>query len=334
MSVPASMTYIACDTFGGPEVLKPATGPVPQPKAGEVLIRVMAAGVNRADVQQRMGGYNPPPGASNIIGLEVSGEVVTLGEGVTEWRLGDKVCALVNSGGYAEYCPAPAVQCLPWPKGYDAVQAAAVPETYLTVWANLFAKGRFRPDATYLLHGGTSGIGVTAIKLVKEFGGKPYATAGSQAKCEACVSFGAVAAINYNAQDFVEAIKALTDKRGVDVILDIVGAPYVQRNLSALAHGGKLVMIAFLGGNKTGEFNFGPVLVKHLTITGSTLRPRSVAEKGELTAEFREKVWPILDAGRCAPVIYKVLPLARAGDAQALMETSQHIGKIMLEVSK
>ncbi len=334
MAVPATMTYIDAAQPGGPEVLKPVTGPVPQLRAGEVLVRVMASGVNRADVQQRMGGYNPPPGASPVIGLEIAGEVAAVASDVKDWRIGDKVCALVNSGGYAEYCTAPAPQCMPWPKGYDAIRAAAVPETYLTVWANLFANGRFQPGARYLIHGGSSGIGVTAIQLVKEFGAKPYATAGSKEKCDACLALGAVAAINYKEQDFVEAIKALTDKKGVDVILDIVGAPYVQRNLSALAQGGKLVMIAFLEGNKTAEFNFGPVVVKHLTITGSTLRPRSIEQKGELVAELRQKVYPILDAGRCGPVIHTVLPLAQAAQAQALMESSKHIGKIMLEVAK
>jgi NADPH2:quinone reductase len=334
MSVPATMTYIDQDKPGGPETLKAVTGPVPQIKAGEVLIRVMVAGINRADVLQRQGNYNPPPGGSNIIGLEVSGEVAAVAPDVTDWKVGDKVCALVNSGGYAEYCPAPAPQCMPWPKGYDAIQAAAVPETYLTVWANLFAKGRFQPGANYLIHGGTSGIGVTAIQLVKEFGAKAYATAGSKEKRDVCVKLGAVAAINYREQDFVEAIRALTDKKGADVILDIVGGPYVQRNLAALAQRGTLVMIAFMEGPKTGEFNFGPVVVKHLTITGSTLRPRSVPQKAELVVELREKVYPILDAGRCAPIIHAVLPLAKAGEAQALMESSKHIGKIMLEVAK
>jgi NADPH2:quinone reductase len=334
MAVPATMKYIEAEGVGGPQVLKLATGPVLAPKPGEVLIRVMAAGVNHADISQREGNYKPPPGASGIFGLEVAGEVVAVAPDVKQLKPGDRVCALVNSGAYAEYCAAPAPQCLPWPKGYDAIRAAAVPETYYTVWANLFAKGRFQPGATYLIHGGTSGIGVTALQLVKEFGGKPFATAGSKEKCEACQKFGAAAAINYKEQDFVEAIKKLTDGRGVDVILDIVGGPYVQRNLSALAMRGKLVMIAFLEGSKAGEFNFGPVVVKHLTITGSTLRPRSVAEKGELTAELQKNVWPLLDAGRCGPVIDTVFPLARAADAHALMESSKHIGKIMLEVAQ
>ena len=334
MAVPTTMTYIDAEKPGGPEVLKPKTGLVPEIKAGEVLIRVMAAGINRADVLQRQGGYNPPPGSSAVIGLEVSGEIAAVASDVKAWKAGDKVCALVNSGGYAEYCPAPAPQCMPWPKGYDAIQAAAVPETYLTVWANLFANGRFQPGANYLIHGGTSGIGVTAIQLVKEFGAKAYATAGSKEKCDVCVKLGAIAAINYKEQDFVEAIKALTDKKGADVVLDIVGGPYVQRNLSALAQRGTLVMIAFMEGPKAGEFNFGPVVVKHLTITGSTLRPRSIEQKGELVAELREKVYPVLDAGRCGPVIHTVLPLAQAAEAHALMESSRHIGKIMLEVAK
>ncbi|MGE3149397.1 MAG: NAD(P)H-quinone oxidoreductase [Pseudorhodoplanes sp.] len=332
MALPATMTFMKAERPGGPEVLKPATRAVPELRTGEVLIRVMAAGVNRADVHQRMGAYDPPPGASDIIGLEVAGEVVAAAAGAGPWKVGDRICALVEGGGYAEYCAAPATQCLPWPSGYSAVQAAALPETYLTVWANLFANGRFRPHGNYLIHGGSSGIGVTAIQLVAEFGGKAYATAGSKEKCEACLALGAAGAINYKEEDFVAVIKTITGK-GVDVVLDIVGAPYVQRNLSALAPGGELVMLAFLGGSKAENFNFGPVVVKRLTITGSTLRPRSIAEKAALSAELYQKVWPVLDAGRCGPVIHTVLPLARAGEAQALMESSRHIGKIMLEVS-
>jgi len=250
------------------------------------------------------------------------------------FKIGDRVCALVAGGGYAQLAVAPVSQCLPPPKGLSDIEAGGLPETYFTVWSNVFDRGRLQKGETLLVQGGTSGIGVTAIQLGKAFGAKVIATAGSADKCQACLKIGADAAINYKEQDFVEAIKALTDKKGADVILDIVGGPYVQRNLSALAQRGTLVMIAFMEGPKAGEFNFGPVVVKHLTITGSTLRPRSVSQKAELVAELREKVYPILDAGRCGPIIHTVLPLARAGEAQALMESSKHIGKIMLDVAK
>jgi NADPH2:quinone reductase len=328
------MRYIETVGAGGPDVMTVATGAVPLPKPGEVLIRVQAAGVNRVDVQQRFGSYAPPPGASAILGMEVAGEIVQRGEGATRYAIGDRVCALVNSGGYAEYCAAPEPQCLPWPHGYDAVRAAALPETYFTVWANLFANATLGPGQSLLVHGGSSGIGVTAIQLAKAFGAeRVYATAGSAAKCEACVTLGATAAIDYRQSDFVAEIKRLTDGKGVDVILDIVGAPYVARNLKCLAMGGTLVMIAFIEGSKTGEFDFARILLKHLKITGSTLRPRSIAQKGALAEELRERVWPLLDAGRCGPVIDSVFPLEKVRDAHALMESSRHTGKIMLRVA-
>lgn len=330
MPLPTEMRYINSDGPGGPEVLRLDTGPVPQPKAGEVLIKVAAAGVNRVDVQQRKGGYAPPPGASSVLGLEVAGEIVAVGPGIARYDVGARVCALIESGGYAEYCVAPGPQCLPWPTGFDAIAAAALPETFFTVWANLFSNGTLKPGESLLVHGGSSGIGVTAIQLAREFGAYVYATAGSTAKCEACVSLGALAAINYKDEDFVERIRALTDGRGVDVVLDIVGAPYVPRNLRCLAMRGRLVMIAFLEGSKIGEFDFSRVLMRHLTITGSTLRPRTVAQKAALAEELHREVWPVLAAGRCKPVIDTVLPLARAAEAHALMESSRHIGKIML----
>ncbi len=333
MSLPETMTYIAAEGAGGPEVLKPARGPRPQPKADEVLIRVLAAGVNRPDVAQRAGSYPPPPGASPVIGLEVAGEVVAAGAEARGLKPGDRVCALANGGGYAEYCTAPASQCLLWPKGYDAIRAAALPETYFTVWANLFQGGRLRAGERALIHGGTSGIGVTAIQLARAFDAVAYATAGSDEKVRACLDLGAVAAINYRTVDFADEIKRLTEGRGVDVILDMVGAPYLARDVRSLAMDGRLVLIAFLQGSKVENFDFTQVMTKRLTITGSTMRPRTTAQKGAIAAELREKVWPLLDAGRCAPVIHAVFPLAEAAEAHRLMESSAHVGKIMLSVA-
>jgi NADPH2:quinone reductase len=333
MTLPQTMSHIEMTAPGGPDVLRLTTGPVPSPKPDEVLIRVLAAGVNRPDVAQRSGSYPPPPGASPLLGLEVAGEVVAIGADVTQYKLGDHVCALTNGGGYAEYCVAPAPQCLPWPAGYDALRAGALPETYFTVWANLFQGGRLAAGESTLIHGGTSGIGVTAIQLARELGATVYATAGSDDKCAACVRLGATAAINYRTQDFVEEIARRTGKRGVDVVLDMVGAPYMQRNLRLLAIDGRLVLIAFLAGSKVENFDFVTVMTKRLTITGSTMRPRSTAQKGAIAAALRAKLWPVLDAGRCAPVIHATFPLAEAASAHRLMESSAHIGKIMLRVA-
>jgi NADPH2:quinone reductase len=332
MPIPQTMTYVRANGAGGPEVLVLTTGPVPAPKPDEVLIRVQAAGVNRPDVAQRQGSYPPPPGASPILGLEVAGEVVAIGDQVTTLSVGDLVCALTNGGGYAEYCTAPAPQCLPWPKGYDAIRAGALPETSFTVWANLFQIGRLTDGQTALVHGGTSGIGVTAIQFAHEFGARIFATAGSDSKCTACLELGADAAINYRTQDFAAEVKTLTGGRGVNVILDMVGGPYMARNVRSLGMDGRLVMIAFLQGSKVQDFDFVPVLVRRLTITGSTMRPRTTAQKGAVAAELRAKVWPVLDAGRCPPVIHAVFPLAQAAEAHRLMESSQHVGKIMLSV--
>jgi NADPH:quinone reductase len=332
MALPTRMTHIITDGFGAPEVMKMATGPLPVPKPDEILIRVLAAGVNRPDVAQRQGSYPPPPGASPILGLEVSGEIAATGDAVTGWKIGDQVCALTNGGGYAEYCTAPASQCLPWPKGYDAIRAAAVPETNFTVWANLFQAGRLKSGERVLIHGGTSGIGVTAIQLAHEFGATVYATAGSAEKCSVCVKLGCDAAIDYKTEDFAARIRTLTDKRGVDVILDMVGAPYATQNVRSLAMDGRLVLIAFLGGSKVESFDLVQIMVRRLTITGSTMRPRTTAEKGRIAAELRAKVWPVLDAGRCAPVINATFPLAHVAEAHKLMESSQHIGKIMLTI--
>jgi NADPH:quinone reductase len=332
MKLPKTMTYIQTNGAGEPEVLGLATGPVPAPKPDEVLIRVQAAGVNRPDVAQRQGSYPPPSGASPILGLEVAGEVFSVGDQVTTLSVGDRVCALTNGGGYAEYCTAPASQCLPWPAGYDAIRAGALPETAFTVWANLFQIGRLSKGETAMVHGGTSGIGVTAIQLAHEFGARIFATAGSDDKCAACLKLGADAAINYRSQDFVAEVKRLTEGRGVNVILDMVGGPYVGRNVRSLGMDGRLVMIAFLQGSKVQDFDFVHVMVRRLTITGSTMRPRTTAQKGVIAAEVRKNVWPVLDAGRCAPVIHATFPLAQAAEAHRLMESSQHIGKIMLSV--
>jgi len=330
MPVPRTMTYVYANGAGEPEVLSLATGPVPAPKPDEVLIRVQAAGVNRPDVAQRQGSYPPPPGASPILGLEVAGEVVAIGDQVTTLAVGDQVCALSNGGGYAEYCTAPAPQCLPWPTGYDAIRAGALPETSFTVWANLFRIGRLSKGETALVHGGTGGIGVTAIQFAREFGARIFATAGSDDKCAACLRLGADAAINYRTQDFATEVKTLTEGRGVNVILDMVGGPYMARNIRSLGMDGRLVMIAFLQGSKVQDFDFAPVMVRRLTITGSTMRPRTTAQKGAIAADLRAKVWPVLDAGRCPPVIHATFPLARAAEAHRLMESSRHIGKIML----
>jgi putative PIG3 family NAD(P)H quinone oxidoreductase len=328
-SLPETMTAIEIREPGGPEVLGPASRPLPQAGAGEVLVKVAAAGVNRPDCLQRQGSYPPPKGASDIPGLEVAGEVIALGDGVKDLKVGDRVCALVTGGGYAEYCAAPAVQCLPVPKGYSMAQAAALPETFFTVWVNVFQRSGLKSGESFLVHGGTSGIGTTAIQLAKAFGCTVFATAGSAEKVKACKDLGADHAINYKTEDFVEVVKAATGGRGVDVILDMVGGDYIPRDIKALAEDGRLSFIAFLGGPKA-EVNFAAVMMKRLTITGSTLRARPVAVKAQLAAELKEKVWPLLDAGRVAPVMAAAFPLAEAAKAHALMESSDHIGKIVL----
>ena len=332
-ALPTMMQYVDVVRPGGPDMLQLARGPLPPLLPGEVLIRVAVAGVNRVDCQQRSGTYAPPPGAGRVLGVEVAGEVVALGDGAVSLRVGDRVCALVESGGYAEYCTAPARQCLPWPANYTALEAAALPETYFTVWANLFSTGCLKSGETLLVHGGTSGIGTTAIQLASAFGARVFATAGSAAKCAACVRLGASAAIDYKIDDFVAHIRDLTQGQGVDVVLDIVGGPYAARNLQCLSHRGRLVMIAFLGGTTAEKFDFRRLLLKHLTITGTTLRPRTVEQKGALADELRANVWPMLDAGRCAPIIDSTFPLASAAQAHARMESSEHIGKIMLKVA-
>jgi NADPH2:quinone reductase len=332
--IPEQMKHVAAGSAGGPEVLAVAVGPTPEPRADEVLIRVLAAGVNRPDVFQRTGLYPPPPDASPIIGLEVAGEVVAAGADVTSWKVGDRVCALTNGGGYAEYCVAPAAQCLPWPSGYDAIRAAALPETYFTVWVNLFQHGRLARGESVLVHGGTSGIGVTAIQLAREFGARAYATAGSDEKRAACLKLGAEGAVNYREADFAAAVAQWTGGRGVDVVLDIVGAPYFARNLASLAVDGRLVQVATMLGATVERLELFQLMRRRLTITGSTMRPRTTAEKGAIAQALREHVWPVLDAGRCAPVIHAVFPLSAAADAHRVMESSAHIGKLMLEVAR
>lgn len=328
-SIPKTMTAIEIRTPGGPEALVPTERPVPEPGDGEVLIQVAAAGVNRPDVLQRQGNYPPPPGASDIPGLEIAGTVVRLGSGVTGVREGDGITALVAGGGYAEFCAAPVPQCLPIPKGLTPVEAAAIPETFFTVWTNVFDRGRLRAGESFLVHGGSSGIGTTAIQLAKAAGARVFATAGSAEKCKACEDLGAMRGINYREEDFVNIIKEMTEN-GVDVILDMVGGDYIPRNIKALAPDGRLCYIAFLGGSKA-EVDFLPMMLKRLTITGSTLRARSVAFKGEIAAKLKETVWPWLENGTVKPVVHQVFPLRQAADAHRLMESSTHIGKIVLE---
>jgi NADPH:quinone reductase len=333
MTLPQEMHAILIDEPGAPEVMRLGTQPLPELRPGDVLIRVQAAGVNRPDISQRQGKYPPPADASPLLGLEVAGTVAALGEGTLGWSLGERVCALANGGGYAEYCAVPATQCLPWPDGYDAVQAAALPETYFTVWANLFQMGRLFAGESVLVHGGSGGIGVTAIQLAAEFGAVVFTTVGSPDKARACERLGAHAAINYHEVDFAEEIKRLTAYRGVDVILDMVGAPYVDRNIASLKRGGRLVMIAFMQGSTVAELDLLPIMVKRLTVTGSTMRPRTATEKGAVARGLLERVWPVLNEGRCAPVIETCFPLEQVVAAHRLMETRSHIGKIMLQVA-
>lgn len=332
--LPEEMRYVAMTGPGGPEVLQVRRTRVPVPAADEVLVRVHAAGVNRPDVLQRRGLYPPPPGASPILGLEIAGEVVATGAETTAFEVGSRVCALANGGGYAEYCSVPATQCLPWPQGYDAIRAAALPETFFTVWANLILHGRLVRGDSVLVHGGTSGIGVTAIQLAREFGARVFATAGSDEKCAACLALGAEGAINYRTQDFAERIAESTAGRGVDVILDIVGAPYFERNLRSLAVDGRLVEVSTQSGAIVERFDLLEVMRRRLTVTGSTMRPRSGAEKGAIAEALRKNVWPLLDAGRVAPVIHAVYPLDRADEAHRTLESSTHIGKLVLTVTR
>lgn len=331
MSLPTTMTAIEIAESGGPEVLRPVERPVPVPAPDEILIAVAAAGVNRPDVVQRLGLYPPPPGASDIPGLEVAGKIAAVGEGVIQWKEGDSVCALIAGGGYAEYASAPAAQALPVPNGFDMVAAAGIPETFFTVWTNVFDRGHLAAGESILIHGGSSGIGTTAIQLAREFGATPYVTVGNAEKARFCETLGAKAAINYQEQDFVDEIKSITDGAGVDVILDMVGGDYLPRNIRLLRPDGRLLQVSLMAGSK-GELDLGRVMTRRLTVTGSTLRPRPVAFKGEIAASLRERVWPLFEAGKISPVIHQTFPLNQASRAHELMETSTHIGKIILTI--
>jgi putative PIG3 family NAD(P)H quinone oxidoreductase len=331
MSLPLEMSVVEIAAPGGPEQLKLVQRPVPQPGAEEVLVRVAAAGVNRPDVMQRQGRYPPPPGASDLPGLEIAGEIAALGAKVSGWSIGDKVTALLAGGGYAAYAVAAAPLCLPVPAGVSMVEAAAIPETFFTVWTNLFDRGRCQAGDTVLIHGGTSGIGTTAIQLAAAWGARVFATAGSDDKARACERLGALRGINYRTEDFVEVMRAETGGKGVDVTLDMVAGSYVARNLEIAALEGRIVVISLLGGSRA-EINMGLILTKRLTLTGSTLRSRTVAQKAAVADAVRKNVWPLLAAGRVRPVIHATFPLAEAAEAHRLMETSNHIGKIVLTV--
>jgi NADPH:quinone reductase len=324
-----TMRAIEITKPGGPEVLQPVERPIPQPAHGQVVIKVAYAGVNRPDALQRAGMYAPPPTASDLPGLEASGEISAIGEGVTGLSIGDKVCALLPGGGYAEYVATPAAHCLPVPKGMGMKEAACLPETFFTVWSNVFMRGGLKAGERFLVHGGSSGIGTTAIQLAREFGARVFATAGTDSKCDACAKLGAEAAINYRDTDFVDVLKA---EGGADLILDMVGGDYIPRNLQALAEDGRLVQIAFLSGPKV-EVNFATLMTRRLTMTGSTLRPQSDLAKARIADQLREQVWPLLDAGKISPVMDSEYAFEQASDAHARMETSGHIGKIVLKVN-
>jgi putative PIG3 family NAD(P)H quinone oxidoreductase len=332
-AIPSEMTGIVITEPGWPDVLKPRTLPVPAPGPGEVLIRVAAAGVNRPDVYQRRGAYAPPPGASPLPGLEVAGTIAALGAGVSGWSAGDRVCALLAGGGYAEWCVAPAPQCLPVPNGLTFTEAAALPETTFTVWTNVFERGRLKSGEALLVHGGSSGIGTTAIQLAVAFGATVFATAGDPEKCDACERLGAARAINYREEDFVAVVLAETAGRGVDLVLDMVGGDYVPRNLKAMAMEGRHVSIAVQTG-ATVSVDLAAVMQRRLTLTGSLLRPRTVAQKGAIAAALKAEVWPLVEAGAYRPVIHATFPLERAAEAHTLMESSGHIGKIVLETNQ
>jgi NADPH:quinone reductase len=331
MPIPAEMRAIEIKQPGGPEVLVPTRRPVPQPARGEVLIRVAAAGVNRPDVFQRQGSYAPPPGTTDLPGLEVAGEIVAIGPETSRWKVGDRVAALVAGGGYAEFCVAPAPQCLPIPGKLSMIEAAALPETFLTVWTNVFQRGRLQAGETLLVHGGSSGIGTTAIQLASRSGSRVFATAGSAEKCSKCRELGASVAIDYRTEDFVKVVERETGGKGVDVILDMVGGDYINRNLQCLAVEGRMVHISFLKGTKA-EINLASLMVKRQTITGSTLRPQSVAQKGAIAKAVEERVWPLVAAGEVLPQIHATFPLEQAAEAHRLMESSAHVGKIMLTI--
>ena len=329
--LPQYMNAIEISEPGGPDVLKMVQRKVPTQERGEVLIQIEAAGVNRPDVAQRQGHYAPPAGAVDIPGLEVAGKIVALGKGVTDWKMGDEICALVTGGGYAEYVATPASLCLPLPKGVAMPEGAAIPETFFTVWSNVFDRGRLKAGETFLVHGGSSGIGTTAIQLAANFGARVFATAGSQEKCRACEELGAERTVNYKTEDFVEILKDLTGKSGIDVILDMVAGSYVPLDIELAAADGRIILISVLGGI-SGEINFLQLIIKRLILTGSTLRPRSIKDKSKIARSLKEKVWPFIESGKIKPQIYKIFPLSDVTKAHQLMESSQHIGKIVLKI--
>lgn len=334
MTIPARMAAVLASAAGGPEVLQPVSLPVPMPTADEVLIRVLAAGVNRADVLQRQGQYPVRTGGNPVLGLEVAGEVVKLGERVSGWSVGDRVCTLTDGGGYAEYAVAPAVQLLRWPQNYNAVLAAALPESCFTVWANLFQAGHLSAGETALIHGGRGGLGTMAIQMAHAFGARVFATSGSEPGCRDCLALGAEYAINYHRENFAEAVLQHTDGKGVDVILDPVGAANLEHNLAALAVAGRLVIIGFTGGHVAERVDLVPILARRLIVTGSAMRPRSAADKGAIARELVERLWPLLDQGRCNPPLAKVFPLSEVAAAHRLMEAGGYLGKIVLRVSE
>ena len=331
MNLPAKMRAVEIAKPGDADVLTPVERPLPQPRPNEILVKVAAAGVNRPDILQRMGLYAVPPDASDLPGLEIAGTVAAVGTQVSLWKVGDAVCALAHGGGYAEYCVVPEVQALPIPKGLSPVEAASLPETFFTVYSNVFDRGGLKPGETFLVQGGSTGIGVTAIQMVRAMGNRVFATAGSDEKCAACVTLGAEKAFNYRTQDWAAEVKAATGGKGVNVILDMVGGDYVPQELKLLADEGRLVMIAFLRGAKS-EVDLNEIMRKRLQITGSTLRPRTVEFKGQVAKSLRERIWPLVEAGKIKPVLFKTFALAEAAAAHKLMESSQHIGKIVLTV--
>ena len=328
------MRYISYGKGGGPEVLHLEEGPVPEIGPSEVLIQVQFAGVNRPDILQRLGNYPPPPGASPILGLEVAGPVAALGSEVTAWKIGDQVCALTPGGGYAEFCRTDASHCLALPGGFDLATSAAIPETFFTVWTNLISRGRLRSGEKVLIHGGSSGIGYTAIQMAKYFGAIVFTTVGNEEKANFCLGLGADHVINYRTHDFVTEIKRITGSGGIDIVLDMVGGPYIEKNISLLRLEGRLIQIAFLQGNTVSNFDFLPIMIRRLTVTGSTLRPRTVEEKASIAQALRENVWPLLQTGQIKVVVYKIFNLSEAAEAHRTIESGQHTGKIVLRVSQ
>ena len=327
-----TMRYVTYGEGGGPEVMSIVDGPTPAIGLREVLIQVRFAGVNRPDLLQRAGKYPPPPGASPVLGLEVSGSVVAIGAEVTAWKIGDHVCALTPGGGYAQFCRTDASHCLPLPRGCDLATAAAIPENFFTVWTNLVRRGGLQSGESVLIHGGSSGIGYTAIQIAKRFGAIVFTTVGNEEKAKFCLNLGADHVINYRTQDFVTEIKRVTTGRGVDIVLDMVGGPYIEKNISLLTFEGRLVQIAFLQGSKLSDFDFMPIMLRRLTVTGSTLRPQSVEEKANIAYALRERVWPLLESGQVKIVIDKIFPVSEVAEAHRLMERSEHIGKIVLSI--